>query len=62
MVTKENLADGKDLNTIVASDVAKALKTHKKSKVKAMDDSDLKNELGHLNFEKIRIGADSRLK
>ena len=40
MGAKKNSYDGKELNTLTASTVAKALKTNKKRKAKANDDSE----------------------
>ena len=40
MGAKKNSSDGKELNTLTASTVAKALKTNKKRKAKAKDDSE----------------------
>ena len=48
--TSENKwsADGEDMNTIVSSDVSKALKIKKKSKRKNVDESNLDDKYEHL--------------
>ena len=52
-------ADEKDLNTLVASTVAKAIELKNKAKAKAKDDSDLYAGLEYFNFEKPEISAES---
>ena len=58
---QKHLADGKELNTLVTSDMKKCLKMNKKSSLKDMDNSDSDNELENFNFEKFDIRADSEL-
>ena len=49
--TKKRLSNGKELNRLVALDVAKALKMYKKSKATATDDSNSYNESEYLNIK-----------
>ena len=51
--------DGEDLNTLIASAMAKEIKLRKKSKTKVKDDSNLDDESESSNFEKIDIGMES---
>ena len=54
-VDKKHLDDGKELKTLVASAVAKALKMKKNSKAGAIYNSNLEDELEHFNFKNIDI-------
>ena len=54
------LDDSEELNTLIELDVVKALKINNNYKSSTMDDSNLENELDHFNFEKTKIGADSK--
>ena len=56
--TKNHSADGKNLNTLVASSMEKCLKLKKESKANAKDDSNLDAELENINFENIETSAD----
>ena len=49
-------ADGKEMNTLVASAMAKATEMNKKSKIE--DKYDLYNYPEHLNFKHLKIGVD----
>ena len=55
---KKRSSDSKEHNTPVALAVSKALKTNRRSKSKAMDDSDPKYELENFNFKKPEIGVE----
>ena len=54
-VDNKHLDDGKELKTLVASEVAKALKMKKNSKAGAIYNSNLEDELEHFNFKNIDI-------
>ena len=56
--TKKRLADDEELNTLVASAVAKAMKMNKKSKSKDTSESEDDNEAEHFNFEHLKISAN----
>ena len=56
---KNRLTDGKEMNTVFTSVVAKALKMKKKSKYKY--NSNLEDELEQFNFQKPNIEADYNL-
>ena len=55
---KKRLADNKELNTIVASDVAKATQIKNKPKSKYTSESEDSNKAKKFNFKQIDIGTD----
>ena len=57
---KKKLANSKEINTLVTSDVAKDSYMNNKSKVKAMDNFNSKNDSENFNVEKLDIRADSK--
>ena len=57
LVTQKRLSNNKELNTLIASAMAKAMKKKKKSK--ATDNSNSENVPESFNFEHLKIGADS---
>ena len=58
MSAKELLTDGEELNTLVASAVAKATKMKKKSKSKETSESKDDNEAWQFKFEHLDIYSD----
>ena len=52
---KKCFSDGKELNMLPSSYVAKAIKVNKKYRDKATYNSDLEDELEHLKFKRIDI-------
>ena len=61
IISKKRLADSANMNTPIASDVAKALKFKKKYMAKAKYDSKLDNKSEHSSFEKLDIIEKSQL-
>ena len=59
---KNYSSNGEELNMLVSSAVANAMKTNKKSKAKDTSDSENDNESEYLNFEHLKIGSDSNYK
>ena len=58
MSAKRRSADGKELNTLVASAMAKATKMNNKSKANENSKSDDDNEPENFNLEHPKIGMD----
>ena len=56
---EKRLANEKDMNTLVASSVAKATKLDKDSKSKDNSESEDDNEAEYFNLKHLKIGADS---
>ena len=58
---KKLSADSEEINTIFTSSVVKALKTNKKPKDKATDESELQDESEKFKIKKLDIGSKSNL-